>query len=59
MGNSGSIAKTAIIWLIAIAVAFFVLKAVIGAVMGIVSMVFGLVLLGLLAYAVIWAIKKL
>jgi hypothetical protein len=62
MGNSssfGSVARKAILWIIAIAVAIFVLKAVVGLVMGVVSMVFGLVLLGLLAYAVIWAIRKL
>jgi hypothetical protein len=62
MGNSssfGSVARKAILWIIAIAVAIFVLKAVVGMVMGVVSMLFGLVLLGLLAYAVIWAIRKL
>jgi hypothetical protein len=62
MGNSssfGSVARKAILWIIAIAVAIFVLKAVVGLVMGVVSMLFGLVLLGLLAYAVIWAIRKL
>ena len=62
MGNSsafGSLARKAILWIIAIAVAIFVLKAVVGLVMGVVSMVFGLVLLGLLAYAVIWAVRKL
>jgi hypothetical protein len=62
MGNSssfGSLARKAILWVIAIAVAIFVLKAVVGMVMGVVSMLFGLVLLGLLAYAVIWAIRKL
>ena len=49
MGNSssfGSLARKAILWIIAIAVAIFVLKAVVGIVMGVVSMVFGLVLLG-------------
>lgn len=62
MGNSsafGSFARTAILWIIAIAVAIFVLKAVIGIVMSVVSMVFGLLLLGLIAYAVIWAVRKL
>ena len=62
MGNSssfGSVARKAILWIIAIAVAIFVLKAVVGLVIGVVSMLFGLVLLGLLAYAVIWAIRKL
>jgi hypothetical protein len=62
MGNSssfGSFARAAILWIIAIAVAIFVLKAVVGMVMGVVSMLFGLVLLGLLAYAVIWAVRKL
>ena len=62
MGNSsafGSLARKAILWIIAIAVAIFVLKAVVGIVMGVVSMLFGLVLLGLIAYAVIWAVRKL
>lgn len=62
MGNSsafGSFARTAILWIIAIAVAIVVLKAVIGIVMSVVSMVFGLLLLGLIAYAVIWAVRKL
>ena len=62
MGNSsafGSFARTAILWIIVIAVAIFVLKAVVGIVMSVVSMVFGLLLLGLIAYAVIWAVRKL
>ena len=62
MGNSssfGSLARAAILWIIAIAVAIFVLKAVVGMVMGVVSMLFGLVLLGVIAYAVIWAVRKL
>ena len=59
MGNSGSIAKTAILWIIAVAVAIFVLKAIVGIVMSVVSMVFGLLLIGLIAYAVIWAVRKL
>jgi hypothetical protein len=62
MGNSssfGSLARKAILWIIAAAVAIFVLKAVVGMVMGVVSMLFGLVLLGVIAYAVIWAVKKL
>jgi len=62
MGNSssfGSLARAAIFWIIAIAVAIFVLKAVVGMVMGVVSMLFGLVLLGVIAYAVIWAVRKL
>lgn len=62
MGNSsafGSIARKAILWIIVAAVAIFVLKAVVGIVMSVVSMVFGLLLLGVLAYAVIWAIRKL
>ncbi len=62
MGNSssfGSLARKAILWIIAAAVAIFVLKAVVGMVMGVVSMLFGLVLLGVIAYAVFWAVKKL
>ena len=62
MGNSsafGSFARKAILWIIAAAVAIFVLKAVVGIVMSVVSMAFGLLLLGLIAYAVIWAVRKL
>ena len=62
MGNSsafGSFARKAIVWIIAAAVAIVVLKAIIGVVMSVVSMAFGLLLLGLIAYAVIWAVRKL
>jgi hypothetical protein len=62
MGNSsafGSFARKAIVLIIAAAVAIFVLKAAVGIVMSVVSMVFGLLLLGVLAYAVIWAVRKL
>ena len=62
MGNSsafGSFARKAIVWFIAIAVAIVVLKAAVGIVMSVVSMAFGLLLLGLIAYAVIWAVRKL
>jgi hypothetical protein len=59
MGNTGSLARTAIIWILAAVVAIVVLKAAVGIVMSVVSMVFGLLLLGLIAYAVIWAVRKL
>ena len=62
MGNSstfGSFARKASFWIIAAAVAIFVLKAVVGIVMSVVSMLFGLVLLAVIAYAVIWAVRKL
>ena len=59
MGNTGSLARTAIFWILAAVVAIVVLKAAVGIVMSVVSMVFGLLLIGLIAYAVIWAVRKL
>jgi hypothetical protein len=62
MGNSsafGSIARKAIVWIIVAAVAIVALKAVVGVVMSVVSMIFGLLLLAVLGYAVLWALRKL
>jgi hypothetical protein len=62
MGNSsafGSLARKAIAWAVVAFVAILLLKFVVAAVAGIIQMVFGLALLALLAYAVIWALRKL
>jgi hypothetical protein len=62
MGNSsafGSLARKAIAWAIVAFVAIVLFKFVVAAVAGIIQMVFGLALLALLAYAVIWALRKL
>jgi hypothetical protein len=61
MGNhsSGSLARTLILYGIVALVAFFVLRIAIGIIFGAMSMLFTLVLLGLVAYAVIWLLRKL
>jgi hypothetical protein len=62
MGNSsafGAFARKAIVWVIVAAVAIVLLKAVVGVVTSIVSVMFGLLLLAVIGYAVLWAIRKL
>ena len=62
MGNSsafGSLARKALAWAIVAVVAILLFKFVVAAVAGILSMVFGLALLALVAYAVIWAVRRL
>jgi hypothetical protein len=62
MGNSsafGSIARKAIVWVIIAAVAIVLFKVVVAAVVGFVQVLFGLALLALIAYAVLWAVRRL
>ena len=62
MGNSsafGSLARKALAWAIVAVVAILLFKFVVAAVAGILQMVFGLALLALVAYAVIWAVRRL
>ncbi|HWK29284.1 MAG TPA: hypothetical protein VNS09_22160 [Solirubrobacter sp.] len=62
MGNSsalGTFARKAIAWLIVIAAAILLFKFVIVALAGFIQLVFGLVLLALVAWAVLWALKRL
>jgi hypothetical protein len=62
MGNSsafGSLARKALAWAIVAVVAILLFKFVVAAVAGILSMVFGLVVLALVVYAVIWAVRRL
>jgi hypothetical protein len=62
MGNSsafGSLARKAIGWLIVAFVAILLFKFVVIAVAGLIQLLFGLALLALVAYAVIWALRKL
>ena len=58
MGNSsafGSFARKALAWAIVAVVAILLLKFVVAAVMGVLTMVFGLVIIA----AVIWAVRRL
>ena len=62
MGNSsafGSFARKAIAWIIVAFVAILLFKLVVAAVAGALQLLFGLALLALVAYAVIWAVRKL
>jgi hypothetical protein len=62
MGNSsafGSLARKAIAWAIVAFVAILLFKFVVAAVAGIIQMVFGLALLALIAFAVLWALRRL
>ena len=61
MGNnsSGSLARTLLLYGIVALVAFFALRVVAGIIFGAISMLFTLVMLGLVAYAVIWLLRKL
>jgi hypothetical protein len=62
MGNSsafGSLARKAIVWIIVAFVAIVLFKLVVAAVAGFLQLLFGLALLALIAYAVLWALRKL
>jgi hypothetical protein len=62
MGNSsafGSLARKAIVWIIVAFVAVLLFKFVVAAVAGFLQLLFGLALLALIAYAVLWAVRKL
>ena len=62
MGNSsafGSLARKALAWAIVAVVAILLFKFVVAAVAGILQMFFGLILLALVVYAVIWAVRRL
>ena len=57
--SSGSLVRKAIAWIIVAFVAILLFKFVVAAVAGILSMVFGLVVLALVVYGVIWAVRRL
>jgi hypothetical protein len=62
MGNSsafGSLARKALVWALIAVVAILVFKVVIAAIAGFVQILFGIALLALVAYAVLWAVRKL
>src|SRR3954462_10523632 len=62
MGNSsafGSLARKALAWAIVAVVAILLFKFILAAVARILQMFFGLILLALVAFAVIWAVRRL
>ena len=62
MGNSsafGSLARKALVYIVVALVAIMLLKVVVGVVMSFVSMIFGLALLALIGFGVLWAVRRL
>jgi hypothetical protein len=62
MGNSsafGSLARKALAWAIVAVAAILLFKFIVAAVAGLIQMVFGLALLALVAFAVLWALRRL
>jgi hypothetical protein len=62
MSNSsafGSLARKAIAAIILVAVAILVFKVLVAAIVGVLSAIFGLIVLGVVVYGVIWAVRKL
>ena len=62
MGNSsafGSLARKALAWAIVAVVAILLFKFVVAALAGLVSLLFGLVLIAAVIWAVLWALRNL
>jgi len=57
--SSSSLVKTLLAWVIVIAVAILAFKIVIAAIAGLLQVLFAIVLIGLVLYAVVWAMKRL
>ena len=57
--SSGSFLRTALGWIIVAVVAIILFKIVIAVIAGLVQTLFALVLLAAVAFAVIWALRKL
>jgi hypothetical protein len=60
MGNSASsLLKKVLAWVIVIAVGILAFKIVIAAIAGLLQVLFAIVLIGLVLFAVVWAMKRL
>ena len=61
MQNSalGSLGKRALAWVVIAAVAILAIKLVIGAVFGLITMIFTLALIAAAIFAVMWALRHL
>ncbi len=60
MGNSaGSLLKKVLAWVIVIAVGILAFKIIIAAIAGLLQVLFAIVLIGLVLFAVVWAMKRL
>jgi flagellar biosynthesis protein FliQ len=55
----GSLARRAIAWIILIAIALVALKVVVGIAIGLVTTLLSLALLGVLAFAAFWALRRI
>jgi hypothetical protein len=60
MGKSaGSLVKTVLAWIILVAVAILAFKIIVAAIAGFLQVLFAIVLIGAVLYAVVWAMKHL
>ena len=57
--SSGSFARKALAWVIVAVVAILLFKFVVAALAGLVSLLFGLVLIAAVIWAVLWALRNL
>jgi hypothetical protein len=57
--SSGSLVRKAIAWIIVAVVAILLFKFVVAALAGLVSLVFGLLLIVAVIWAVLWALRHL
>jgi hypothetical protein len=60
MGNSStSLLKTVVVWVVAVAVALFALRILAAIIFGAIQTLFALVLVVVVVFAVLWAIRRL
>jgi hypothetical protein len=57
--SSSSLLKTVLAWVIVLAVGILAFKIVIAAIAGLLQVLFAIVLIGLVLFAVVWAMKRL
>jgi hypothetical protein len=58
MNSSGSLLRTALGWIIAIAVAVLLISFIVSVVVGLVKTLFALAVLAAIAYGVFWVLRK-
>jgi hypothetical protein len=59
LNDMGNLLKKGLAWVIVIAVAILAFKIVIAAIAGLFQILFAIVLIGLVVYAVVWAFRHL
>jgi hypothetical protein len=59
MENTASLGKRALAWIVVIAAALLALKLIAGAVIGLITLIFTVVVIVAIAMAVMWALRHL